>query len=1172
VREAQGQEKAKESEEGDTSQRRPEGKSMTVKHRVKQAVSRSLTATPLLAAAASVAAMLLSASASAAGCPEGSLYTGCAPGWEITTQSLPTNLVPGGQGMVEVAVYNVGAGFADSPVTVTDELPEGLEATNVGELEPPDKIAEGGQWACTGAKLVTCTAEPARGFPNVGGGAGAGYPMRIGIEVKVAEHPVSDSVVNRASVAGGGAPTSASTSQAFTLSSTPAVFGFDQWNVWFANADGTTDTQAGSHPYSATFSFNLNTEPRSDIEPGAGKRAIVSSGGHIDEIVASLPSGLVGDPHAVPQCTRAELNSQTTNNTNPPSGKRIGCPLASQIGILESPTDFITAYFPVFNMVPPPGAPAEFGFKFIGYATFIVSSVRTGSDYGIESTTKNIPQVGVLGSTLILWGYPADASHNYWRSEAGAGSHGCDGPESGSGEGQECPEKAVAGGLPKPFLTLPTSCAGPQTFSIRGSMWETPSLEARTSVLTHDSEDEPAGLTGCEHLGFEPVVSLAPETSYADTPAGLTVEVKPPVGGLSELEGNSTADVQNTKVVLPEGLAINPGQAAGLAACGPTEDGLTTQAEKEKSEEDTGPPSCPSASKVGTVSISTPLLSETLQGNVYVLQSNPPELKLLVAASAEGVNVKLVGTVHLNESTGQLTSTFEGTPELPFTDFKLSFSGGAQAALATPTHCGVYTSDADFTPWSSPFIGDYFGESSFAIAGGTGGAACPGSPLPFGPKLIAGSTTDQAGGYTDFSLLLQAPDDQQRISSLQFKTPEGLLGMISRVPLCTNAQAETNTCPEASQIGHTVVSSGPGPYPLTVPEAGQPPAPIYLTEGYKGAPYGLSIVVPLKVGPFTLPTQRVRARIEVDPLTTQLTVITDPLPQYVGGVPTDLRTIDAVVDKPEFMFNPTGCSPRAFSGTAYGIEGATAPISSSFQMGSCRALLFQPNFKVSTSGKISRADGASLAVKIVYPTGNLGANQASSQSNIEKVKVELPKRLPSRLTTLQKACTAAQFDANPAGCPADSVVGHATAVTPVLPVPLNGPAYFVSNGGEAFPNLIIVLQGYGVTVHLIGDTFISKAGITSSTFKQVPDVPIGSFELTLPEGPFSALTGLGNLCVGEKLVMPTEFVGQNGAEIHQSTKIEVTGCAKHKAEKAAHRKAHKKKPKAHRGTAKKRRR
>ncbi len=212
------------------------------------------------------------------------------------------------------------------------------------------------------------------------------------------------------------------------------------------------------------------------------------------------------------------------------------------------------------------------------------------------------------------------------------------------------------------------------------------------------------------------------------------------------------------------------------------------------------------------------------------------------------------------------------------------------------------------------------------------------------------------------------------------------------------------------------------------------------------------------------------------------------------------------------MFNPTSCAPKSFSGTATSAQGATAPLSSAFQMGSCRSLLFKPDFKVATSGKTSRADGASLDAKIVYPPVPLGANQASGQANIAIVKVELPKQLPSRLTTLQKACTAAQFDANPAGCPAASVIGQVKVVTPVLPVALVGPAYFVSNGGEAFPNLVMVLQGDGVTIDLVGNTFISKAGITSSTFKTVPDVPFTSFELQLPEGPYSALAANGDLC------------------------------------------------------------
>jgi hypothetical protein len=337
---------------------------------------------------------------------------------------------------------------------------------------------------------------------------------------------------------------------------------------------------------------------------------------------------------------------------------------------------------------------------------------------------------------------------------------------------------------------------------------------------------------------------------------------------------------------------------------------------------------------------------------------------------------------------------------------------------------------------------------------------------------------------------------------------------------------------------------------LVVPQPGEPAAPIYLTGPYKGAPFGLSIVTPVIAGPFNLGTIVTRASIAVDPNTAQITVTTDPLPQIVDGIPTDLRTIDAVIDRPDFMFNPTNCNPMSFSGTASGSEGASAALSSPFQVGSCRSLAFKPDFKVSTSGKTSKADGASLDTKVVYPTAALGANQASSQSNIAYVKVDLPKQLPSRLTTLQKACIAAVFEANPANCPAASVIGIVRVNTPVLPVQLTGPVYFVSHGGEAFPSLEVVLQGDGVRVDLIASVFVSKAGITSSTFKSTPDVPFRSFELYLPEGPYSALAANGNLCTS-KLTMPTTFIAQNGATIHQNTPITVTGCHNTKTAKKA---------------------
>lgn len=892
-----------------------------------------------------------------------------------------------------------------------------------------------------------------------------------------------------------------------------AEFGITKFDGAVTNVDGSPDALAGSHPYAATTTMRFTTTPDGDAPTGAPK-----------DIEVALPAGFVGDPNATPQCD----NTQFLDTFD-----AMGCPSSSQIGVAkmrifpELFSEEVTV--PIYNMVPPSGEPAEFGMLIEFQSVFLHVRVRNASDYGVTVGSQDIEQSHLESLTLTFWGVPADPSHDPERHCTNSVLKGCS---------SDAPVNA--------FLTNPTACDGPLTSTLSVDTWQNPGSFTSASFVSHDNspQENPLGIEGCDKLAFEPTIKVAPDTSAADTPAGLTVEVKMPQEGLLNPTGRATPDLENTTVTLPRGVVINPGQAAGLAACQPGEDGIGTE----------GPPSCPPASQVGTVEIATPLLTDKLTGDIYVLRSNPPDLKLLVAASADGVNLKLVGDVRLDPVTGQLTTTFDNTPQLPFNDLKLSFSGGAQAALATPPICGVYETTSDFTPWSSPQESDAFPTDDFAIDSGPGGSACV-SSLPFAPSMIAGATTDQAGGYTGFSLLLQRGDGQQRVSSLQFKTPEGLLGMISKVPLCPEPQASQGACSAASQIGHTVVQAGPGPYPLEIPEPGQAPAPIYLTGGYKGAPYGLSIAVPVIAGPFNLGTVVVRASIAVDPHTAQLTVTTDPLPSILDGVPTDLRTIDAVIDRPGFMFNPTGCESQTFSGTAFSTEGANAAISSHFQVGSCRSLKFKPNFKVSTAGKTSRALGASLNARILYPTGAPGDNQASQQSNIASVKVDLPKQLPSRLTTLQKACAAAQFESNPALCPAASLVGHATAATPVLPVALAGPVYFVSHGGEAFPSLIVVLQGYGVTVDLVGSTFISKAGITSSTFKQIPDVPITNFDLNLPQGKFSALAANlplkahGSLC-GQKLVMPTSFTAHNGAVIHQTTKITTTGCPSTKTAKA----------------------
>jgi hypothetical protein len=346
------------------------------------------------------------------------------------------------------------------------------------------------------------------------------------------------------------------------------------------------------------------------------------------------------------------------------------------------------------------------------------------------------------------------------------------------------------------------------------------------------------------------------------------------------------------------------------------------------------------------------------------------------------------------------------------------------------------------------------------------------------------------------------------------------------------------------------VGSGEGPFYDT--------GHVYFTGPYDGDPFGLSVVVSAVAGPFNLGNVVVRVGLHIDPNTAQVTAVSSLFPQVLDGVPLRIRTISLTLNNPAFTFNPTSCAQLSIAGTVASTRGAMASVSSPFATSGCKNLPFKPKFSASTTGKASKAAGASLDVKV---TSKGGPQAGGGEANIKSVKVDLPKQLPSRLTTLQKACTEAQFAANPAGCPKASDVGTASASTPVLAHPLAGPAYLVSHGGAAFPDLEIILQGEGVELVLDGSTDIKK-GITSSTFKTVPDAPIASFELKLPTGKYSVLStdlpekAKYNLC-GQVLKMPTEIVAQNGAVLKQATKIGVAGCPKVKKKTKKHKRAKK---------------
>jgi hypothetical protein len=568
-------------------------------------------------------------------------------------------------------------------------------------------------------------------------------------------------------------------------------------------------------------------------------------------------------------------------------------------------------------------------------------------------------------------------------------------------------------------------------------------------------------------------------------------------------------------------MTLNPSSAAGLSACTPA------QARINSPEKGTA---CPASSELGTVSIEVPTLPPgSLNGKIYLGGpesgpiTGPPYTMYLDAESTRyGVSVRVKGSVTPNESTGQVTTTFSENPEQPFTSVSLKFKTGALAPLANPLICGTASSTASFSPLTGTATQTPFVEPFTVDSNGAGGAC---SPLPFALSQGTEYEPATAGAHTNYTYDLGREDGQQYLSQVKTVLPEGLVGQIPLVTQCGETQANEGTCSSASRIGTATVQAGAGPTPYTFS------GPVYFTGPYHGAPFGLSISVPSIAGPFNLGNVVTRSTINVDPSTARVTV-TSVVPTIVKGVPIRLRSISVDTNKQGFLLNPTSCGVLATESTLTSTLGATQNLSSPFQTSNCTGLAFKPSFKAAAGGKTSKANGASLETTI---------NQPAGQANIKGVLVQLPKQLPSRLTTLNKACPEKTFAANPYSCDAGSFVGSARANTPTLPGKLQGPAILVSHGGEAFPDLDLVMEANGVRVIVVGNTKITK-GITTTNFQTTPDVPVSSITVLLPTGPHSALAANGNLCTSS-LVMPTTITGQNGKQIKQNTKITATNCS-----------------------------
>jgi hypothetical protein len=986
----------------------------------------------------------------------------------------------------EVTVRNGGsrATAEGVPVVIAESVPAGVTVQGVGLYWSGERVANLSRSYCSQA-LLRCE------FPEA---LGPDETLRMFVYVKV-EPGVRGPLTGTARVSGGGLGEASASAQAMV--GPPAGFGWEGFGSLIAGLDGTSDTQAGDHPYEVSAGLEFNTRVRIAPDPGERTIPVVTSVQDVRDVVVDLPVGVLGSAVAAPQCTLAQLGAE-------------GCPADTVVGHITTypngeegsiPTSAADSIdFPLYSMVPEHGVAAEFGFyDFLGGSHVLYGSVvPTPAGYVLRTTTREIPQVQLTGVRATFFGDPA--------------------------------EKDGSGNTPVAFFTNPADCSGePLVTSIHIDSWQN---RGRYNADGSPDFSDPAWVgttaqsppvTGCDRLHFDPSLSVQPETTVADSPTGLEVELKVPQ---TEEPGTlATPPLRDASVTLPAGLTIDPSAAGGLGACTEAQIGLGSAL----------PPSCPESSRIGTVEVSTPALPGTLVGSIYLAAQNENPFHALLAGyividdPTTGVVVKVPGNLTPNPSTGQITGVFDNSPQFPFSDLKLHFFGGARGALATPEGCGTYTTTSDLMPWSAPDSGpDATPSSSFPIASG-----CVSG---FAPMFTAGTENPQAGRFSPFTLSLSRSDGEQNLAGVSVSLPPGLLGKIAGIPLCPDANANAGTCPEASRVGSVQAGAGVGPDPYFV--SGR----AYLTGPYNGGPYGLVVETPVLAGPFDLGTVVVRQSIRIDPHTAQVTAVSDPLPTILDGIPLRVRRVDVVLDRAGFMFNPTNCTPMAITGVLSSTAGASASVSSRFQVGGCGELPFHPVFTVSTQARTSKHGGASLTVKTTYPKG--------AQANIKSVGVVLPKQLPSRLTTIQQACTETAFAQNPASCPAGSNIGIATVTTPVLAAPATGPVYLVSHGGAAFPDVVIVFQDEGVTLDLVGSVNI-RHGITSSKFASVPDAPISSFQLSLPEGPHSALATVlpakarGSLC-GASLSMPFTITGQNGAVIKQNVKIAVTGCGKAK--------------------------
>jgi uncharacterized repeat protein (TIGR01451 family) len=1062
------------------------------------------------------------------------------PAWKLSLRSNPTNFAPGAtDAKYSLVATNVGGADTSGPITVTDTLPAGVTPLGMGITDHAHSTT-----SClpVSGQTVSCT--------NFGP-VHPGEWMLITVRVEVDPLPEGTQLINEVAVSGGNA-VEVKASTTTTISSTPPPFDFlsgqSGLGALLSEADGGPATGAGTHPFQLTLDFGFPTIP------GKGTAPYFAADGGLRDLQTFLPRGLIVDPSATPvRCTEARLESDT-------------CPDPSQLGTIDVITTVLNVQpqtSPLYNMVPPRGAPAALGFDAAGSSIYVhvIGGLRAG-DYALSATTNDILARfanPVFGIRAQLWGDPSSKSHDYSRGTC-AYNGGID----------NCPTVPTQN---TPLLTAPTSCEGAPGLEASADSWGDPGDFHHRGAPFGDLEGNQLGIDGCNQLSFEPTLKARPTTNVADSPTGLSVDLRIPQTNDLNLLG--TANLRKAQVTLPEGLVINPSGANGLRGCSSDQIGI----DPANGLANGAPPNCPNASKIGTVEVDSPLLAqydeenrvkrdpeghplpEPLFGAVYVAtpHDNPFDSLLAIYIAiddpATGVVVKLAGHVVADPETGRLTTTFANNPQLPFEEFKLEFFGGASAPLRTPASCGGYATTSELTPWSAPESGPPATPADeYAIDHAPGGGACPTSPgeLASAPSSFeAGTISPNAGSYSPFQLNLRRNDGSQEFSSLSLTLPPGLLGRLAGTALCPDAtlvgaasksgyeEQASPSCPAASQVGSVDVLAGAGPVPYHARGTA------YLAGPYKGGPLSLAIVTPAAAGPYDLGTVVVRSALRVDPETAQITAVSDPIPHILQGIPLDVRSIALSLDKPQFTLNPTSCDPMSFAGQLSLTQGASAALSSPFQVGGCNALAFKPKLAIKLAGQTKRTGHPALSAVATF---------APTDANTKRVQVTLPRSEFLDQAHIGTVCTRVQFAASQ--CPAASIYGEAIATTPLLDQPLSGPVYLRSSSHE-LPDLVVALHGQ-VDVVLAGRVDSVKGAIRN-TFEATPDAPVSRFVLKMRGGKKGLLINSADLCklTPSQTRATVEMDGQNG-KVHDFKPVVRNACPK-----ARHKKPHRSKGQKH---------